>query len=424
MQPPLLFFNRQQTLDDVLRERLGKALTAVERLDAERLLATPDVDILEALITEWEVEPPFAHEDQRYTPGVKDAKLDVTGRWEYSTFPDRRTLIDASEISLHVPISGFGPAFTCNASTRSLSPPVGQIGAREIVLSQTLPAHEVQSDEAVGEKVRRNFDDLLRQIQQLVGYARNDCDSWNVQLRQQLESKIAGRKQKLLADRNLEAALGIELTPRSNPPVVAINLEQRRKLNLTQALRQPGVTPFAPEPEVVDGDYRRMIELTLKWSEGVERLPDTYGPMDEEALRDSLLIVLNGQFQWTGGEVFQRKGKTDIVVPYMHNDRTAMSFIAELKFWSGPKNFTRAVDQLLGYTTWRNTKTMLVALFRNKDTTPLIATARETLHGHEGFKRSNETIGEGGELATLAHPEDSTRELLLALVPVVVPRVE
>lgn len=62
-------------------------------------------------------------------------------------------------------------------------------------------------------------------------------------------------------------------------------------------------------------------------------------------LRDLLLVILNNQFGPAGGEIFIRKGKTDITIL---REKGAI-FIAECKNWSGAKAFSGAIDQLLGY---------------------------------------------------------------------------
>jgi len=49
----------------------------------------------------------------------------------------------------------------------------------------------------------------------------------------------------------------------------------------------------------------------------------------------------------------QFPGKTDILTRV--EDRNA--FIAECKFWMGEKAFLAALDQLLSYLSWRDTKT-------------------------------------------------------------------
>lgn len=59
------------------------------------------------------------------------------------------------------------------------------------------------------------------------------------------------------------------------------------------------------------------------------------------------------------GETFNRAGKTDILL--REGDRNV--FIAECKFWKGPKAFGEAIDQRLGYTMWRDSKTAILVFY-------------------------------------------------------------
>jgi hypothetical protein len=42
-------------------------------------------------------------------------------------------------------------------------------------------------------------------------------------------------------------------------------------------------------------------------------------------------------------------------------------FVAECKFWNGEKSYFEAIDQLINYLTWRDTKTSLILFVRQKD---------------------------------------------------------
>ena len=61
------------------------------------------------------------------------------------------------------------------------------------------------------------------------------------------------------------------------------------------------------------------------------------------------------EFEYTlrgdaSGERFRRKGKTDICVEVANR----AAFVGECKTWGGPKVANDAIDQLLGYLTWRD----------------------------------------------------------------------
>jgi hypothetical protein len=70
----------------------------------------------------------------------------------------------------------------------------------------------------------------------------------------------------------------------------------------------------------------------------MERSPSAFHHMDEEALRTHFLVQLNGHYEGQAtGETFNYEGKTDILV--RSGDRNI--FIAECKFWGGPKKLIR-----------------------------------------------------------------------------------
>ena len=51
------------------------------------------------------------------------------------------------------------------------------------------------------------------------------------------------------------------------------------------------------------------------------------------------------------------------------------AFVGECKFWKGPKQFNEAINQLLGYTVWRDTKAALLLFIKTGDATSILARA-------------------------------------------------
>ena len=82
------------------------------------------------------------------------------------------------------------------------------------------------------------------------------------------------------------------------------------------------------------------------------------------------------------GEVFRRRGKTDICIE--QDDRAA--FVGECKIWTGPVGLCEALDQLLGYLTWRDSKASLIIFnLNNKNFSRILAVVPETLRRHPLF---------------------------------------
>ena len=105
----------------------------------------------------------------------------------------------------------------------------------------------------------------------------------------------------------------------------------------------------------------------------IERSPGSFASLDEEAIRTHFLLQLNGHYEGLAtGETFNSSGKTDILI---RTDNRNV-FIAECKFWRGPKSFTDAIGQLLGYLSWRDSKCALLIFNKTKDSSAV----RQKMH--------------------------------------------
>ncbi len=140
--------------------------------------------------------------------------------------------------------------------------------------------------------------------------------------------------------------------------------------------------------------------------------------MEEEDIRIHFLVQLNGQYEGNAtGETFNLYGKTDILIRIQ--DRNI--FIAECKFWKGPKALLESIDQILGYTNWRDTKTAILLFNRNKDFSRILEVIPETVEEHLNCKRQREYASETGFRFTMGHRDDENRELILTVLAFDVP---
>src|SRR5207253_607028 len=102
---------------------------------------------------------------------------------------------------------------------------------------------------------------------------------------------------------------------------------------------------------------------------------------DEESLRDRFVTTLSSHFQNTTAETFNKTGKTDILV--RHEGETV--FVAECKIWRGSKAFHEAIDQLLGYLTWREQDAAIILFVPNRDISAVLRTIEEEAAKHACF---------------------------------------
>jgi hypothetical protein len=74
----------------------------------------------------------------------------------------------------------------------------------------------------------------------------------------------------------------------------------------------------------------------------LERSPSLTAQLHEEQIQFILLVSLNAVFEGlAGGEVFNHKGKTDILIRMEDTN----FFVGECKIWTGPSDFTKAISQ-------------------------------------------------------------------------------
>jgi len=97
-------------------------------------------------------------------------------------------------------------------------------------------------------------------------------------------------------------------------------------------------------------------------------------------------------------------------------------FIAECKFWEGKKAFKETIDQLLGYLSWRDTKTAIIIFNRNKDLSSVLSQIPTATQEYLNFKQQLEYKSETGYRFILHQNNDKNRELYLTVLVFEVPK--
>jgi hypothetical protein len=175
---------------------------------------------------------------------------------------------------------------------------------------------------------------------------------------------------------------------------------------------------FEPEPSLADADYEHILGVLQNMAHVMERSPKAFETMDEEALRIHFLVQLNGHYEGQAtGETFNYEGKTDILI----RSKGKNIFIAECKYWGGPKKLIDTIDQILDYTSWRDTKTAVLLFNRNKDFSKVLESAREATKTHPSYKREIDRSNETEFRFIFANKDDPNRELILTLLAFDVP---
>jgi hypothetical protein len=91
-------------------------------------------------------------------------------------------------------------------------------------------------------------------------------------------------------------------------------------------------------------------------------------------------------------------------------------FVAECKFWRGPKAHLEAIDQLLSYLTWRDSKTALICFVDNKEMISVLNTIKECTSQHRCFVRFENMQDESWFNFEFHLPGDHGRRVFLAIL--------
>ena len=395
---------------DVERNQLQEMQKAVAEMDGNRLLNTSVEDLAAYLEKKFQIEVPTLLTDE-IVVDQRETSIDVSRDHNRMIFDRSRPFhITGTEIEVEIPFTGEAEAFKIQPTTYTESPPRAEVRGGALVL-------KIVGTNLEAERVRGDIDRTVSEIQGHLSTLRTNAQSLSAQLPTQTRSAIESRRQKLLSDRNLVGGLAFKMKPRpgTNQTFTAPNV--RRKI--FPAMPAASSSAYKPEPALSNADYEHILGVLQNMVQVMERSPSAFETMDEESIRSHFLVQLNGHYEGQAtGETFNYEGKTDILV----RSEGKNIFIGECKFWSGPKMLTDTIDQVLGYTSWRDTKVAVIVFNRNKDFSRVLTAISETANAHSNFKReltgSTETIFR----YCFAHKDDKNRELFLTILAFDVPQ--
>lgn len=210
----------------------------------------------------------------------------------------------------------------------------------------------------------------------------NQVNSYNSSLASRAQEVFQARKQHLLKKNDLIASLGVPVRKREGiPQTFAIPTPPtRKKIQVSPPIANE--KEYKPEPTLDAAIYQEILQVIHDVGKQFERMPSTYANKDEEDLRDHFLLVLEPRFEGSAtGETFNKTGKTDILLRYEGSN----VFIAECKFWKGAKAYLETITQLLGYLTWRDSKSAVVMFVQNKELSAVIKTVEGETPKHPNY---------------------------------------
>jgi hypothetical protein len=349
-----------------LRGHTEKVTAEINALDNEYVLKASPTELEQYFISKVLVKPLVLHVDHRHIENQTGVNVDVSGDFLRGFMPGERGVVRGTRLDVVIPFEGDPLFWRVRASTFSMSGyPDITIRDDSILFSVSFP-----DDTADPNGVRRTIDEHTNRLAEAVNYLKHDIDQHNATASNTIRQALDRKRQLARATSGVVAGLGIPIRRKDEPPAFAAPVKRR-----PSPAQRPAVTTgdYQPEPFLEEKEYEHILDVLRSMALVIERNPDAFATLDEEAIRTHFLLQLNGHYEGNAtGETFNAAGKTDILIRVGNKN----VFIAECKFWHGPKGFNDAIDQLLSYLTWRDSKCALLVFNKTKDSSGI----RQKMH--------------------------------------------
>lgn len=396
------WFSVEQTQTNALKSEISL-------MDGDRLLNTSVEDLCDYLLNKYKFEVPLLYEN-KIVVDQNEVNIDVS----HDSSRDIRNrsrpfYIKGTEIEVTIPFDGFPEIFKINPNYFSSNPPRAMVRNQKIIL-------KISGTDLSKDDVKNSISSTISNIKGYLSNLQSKFSEWNSKIPQLSKQQIEQRRKKLLADKNLLNSLGfaLKVRPGSEKTYQAPNVRKRIRPSPPQASGDS----YKPEPELSINDYNYILKVIENMAEVMERSPSAFTSINEEALRTHFLVQLNGHYEGQAtGETFNFEGKTDILI--RSNGKNI--FIGECKFWNGPKKLLDTIDQILNYSSWRDTKVAIIIFSRIKEFSKVLEAIPKAVLKHKHFKREIGQISETHYKYIFSHRDDSNREIHLSILVFNVP---
>ncbi len=406
--PQSLFIDGQAHF--VIENREREVRKTVESEDRSRLLTVDVDDYVAWLVDKYTIHPIVIDRDGIYARD-EDRDIDVRSAPDTLAYAvGRHGTIPGKLFSFYVPYTGERELWFLQGSRYRMRHPRAVVTDRELIIS-----HEyTRNYDPAG--VRSRFDSDLGDIEFNIAAVNELVEAFNERLPQLTQEAVDTRRAAILADEKKLDAIGIPLRRRGDAAATFSVPVSRRKHLAPPPARPRTIT--APEPALSEAQYEEILKTINGITLVLERSPRTFADLGEEQLRDFLIVMLNNLYEGAvTAETFNGAGKTDILIRHDGGN----IFVGECKIWKGPKKLTEAMDQLLRYVTWRDTKAALIIFDKRGNLSNILRQIPEVMTAHPNFRAERPQVGESGMRYTFRQLNDPDREVAITVLAFTVP---
>lgn len=363
----------ERELTDYLQDRASQMQAQVEGEAEAYLLNVNETEYIKHLVDRYSVENLQIYPDK---VTVKAYEKEIPADWFPRSFHVRRGgTYRKTVIKYFLPFEGDQALLYCYPNPR-------QMWTRDIVVEDGCICFEIVDFRGNPEDIKQEAQGYINPITRQLEHVRKQVNAFNSSLDSRAKRAFDARKQQHLRKNDLVAQLGVPVRKKADTQKT-FSVPAPQIKNKIQ-IRKPVVQEagFRPEPTLDESTYTSILRIIHDVGRQFERMPSTYAGKEEEHLRDHLLLFLEPNFEGSAtGETFNKSGKTDILLRYEGSN----VFIAECKFWRGQKGFTKSINQLLGYLTWRDSKAAVILFVENKDFSAVLNQIEQVASEHPSY---------------------------------------
>lgn len=396
---------------EFLEHLKGSILGRAQNISEQVILSNSDEQILESIYEEFFQEPPTVVDGDIYLEEEpkEESKNMMMRDWDGEM---RVRNVKTLKFTFCIPFQGEESLLKYQPTSfvkKSYSEFTAEVRGQIIKYIYDLQIDKTDSAETL-------FGSDLEVLKKNLQNVKRDIDAYNSQIRSIALPAIQKRREEIEKKQTVTQGLTIPIKHRGDSSSTYAVPEVKRKARVV--LKEGTELERQPNPTLAIEEYAYILKILRSMSIAMERSPSTFEGLSEEEIRDFFLIALNGHYEGMAtGETFNGAGKTDILIRYKEEN----IFIGECKFWKGEAYLLRAIEQLFGYTTWRDTKTSIIIFNKGRDLTNVVEKVAKIMEAHPSFKRKfdmNEKITEDkGTLSyIISHPKDSGLEIVLSIM--------
>jgi hypothetical protein len=385
------------------RNIVDKVSQEIQALENEYVLKASLTELENYYIGKVIIHPLVLHTEQYYIENQSGTQIDVSHNFRRAVFPGQRAIVQGTRLDIAIPYDGDSILWRIRASTFSLSGfPEIEILDDTIVLTVSFPDDAADPNQLKAD-INRNIKSLADAVKNLS----RDVENHNNSAPQIIKAALQRKRQLAESTTGTVSSLGIPIKRRDKPLTFTAPMKRRES-----PINKPKVQTeaYKQEPVLSAPEYQYILEIMRSMSLVIERNPAAFSSLDEEAIRTHFLLQLNGHYNGSAtGETFNASGKTDILIRVENRN----IFIAECKFWRGLKIFNEAIDQLLGYLSWRDTKCALLIFNKTKDSSGVRQKMHEAMESRSEHKRTIMFDPNGDGRYIFVKETDPGREIII-----------